>query len=328
MHVPTWVWLVTVLATAAIFVFDFYTHVRTPHEPSFKESATWVSAYISLAVVFGIGMWQVWGGQHGAEFFAGYVTEWSLSVDNLFIFLIIMSKFAVPRPNQQKVLLIGIAIALVLRGIFIAVGATVIAAISWVFYLFGIFLIITAINLARDNHDEEYKEPGVMNLVRRLTPTTDDYRGDRIFTRIDGKNYATPMLMVMVAIGATDLLFALDSIPAIFGLTKEPYIVFTANAFALMGLRQMYFLLSGMLERLIYLSKGLSIILLFIGVKMIAEELAGNSLPFINNGEPITAIPEFPIWFSLGVIVAVLVVTAALSLWKTRKQPSPGQAAS
>lgn len=321
MHVPAWVWLVTVIATIAIFVFDFYSHVRTPHAPKFKESAFWVSFYIALAIVFGIGLWAVWGSGHGAEFFAGYITEWSLSVDNLFIFLIIMTGFAVPAEFQQKVLLIGIAIALVLRGIFIAVGASVIANFSWVFYLFGIFLVWTAISLAREKHeaDEEYKESRALRVLRRFTNATEEYHGDKMLVRIDGKRFITPMLLVIVAIGSTDLIFALDSIPAIFGLTKEPYIVFTANAFALMGLRQMYFLLGGLLERLVYLSKGLAVILAFIGAKMIVEELAHNTLPFINNGQPVPGLPEIPIWFSLSVILGVLVITAALSLMVTSR---------
>lgn len=321
MHVPTWIWLVTIAATIGIFVFDFYAHVKTPHEPTLKESGIWSLVYIGLAIVFGLGMWLVWGSAHGAEFFAGYITEKSLSVDNLFIFLIIMSRFAVPRIYQQKVLLIGIAVALVLRGVFIAVGASVIANFSWIFYVFGVFLIWTAISLAREDHstDAEYKENRAMRLLRRFTNATDDYHGDKMFARIDGKRLITPMFLVIVAIGSTDLLFALDSIPAIFGLTKEPYIVFTANALALMGLRQLYFLLGGLLERLIYLSKGLSVILLFIGVKMIVEELANNSLSFINGGQPIPGIPHIPIWLSLSVILGVLVVTAALSLIVTSR---------
>lgn len=321
MHVPAWVWLVTIAVTIGIFIFDFYSHVRTPHAPKFKESAFWVCFYILLATAFGIGMWFVWGGTHGGEFFAGYITEWSLSVDNLFIFLIIMNGFAVPPQFQQKVLLIGIAIALVLRGIFIAIGAGVIANFSWIFYIFGIFLIWTAIGLARKDHspDAKYKENRVLTYVRRVTNSAKNYHGDKMFTRIGGKRYITPMFLVIIAIGSTDLLFALDSIPAIFGLTKEPYIVFTANAFALMGLRQMYFLLGGLLERLIYLSKGLSLILVFIGSKMILEELAGNSLPFINGGDPVPGIPHIPIWFSLAVILGVLVITAALSLAVTSR---------
>lgn len=321
MHVPTWIWLVTIAATIGIFVFDFYAHVKTPHEPTLKESGIWSLVYIGLAIIFGLGMWLVWGSAHGAEFFAGYITEKSLSVDNLFIFLIIMSRFAVPRIYQQKVLLIGIAVALVLRGVFIAVGASVIANFSWIFYVFGVFLIWTAISLAREDHstDAEYKENRAMRLLRRFTNATDDYHGDKMFARIDGKRLITPMFLVIVAIGSTDLLFALDSIPAIFGLTKEPYIVFTANALALMGLRQLYFLLGGLLERLIYLSKGLSVILLFIGVKMIVEELANNSLSFINGGQPIPGIPHIPIWLSLSVILGVLVVTAALSLIVTSR---------
>ncbi|MGN8246200.1 TerC family protein [Cellulomonas soli] len=330
MSVDLWVWLVTAAAVVGMVVFDFYAHVRTPHAPSFSESARWSVFYIALAVVFGIGLGIVWGWGHGSEYFAGYITEKSLSVDNLFVFLIIMTKFAVPREYQQKVLLVGVVIALVLRTVFILLGAAAIAQFSWVFYLFGAFLIYTAIKLARENHDSDgdvrdEPAPGgfAVRTLKRFVPTTEEYHGDRLSVRIDGKRYLTPMLVVMVAIGSTDVLFALDSIPAIYGLTKEPYIVFTTNAFALLGLRQLYFLLGGLLERLVYLSQGLSVILGFIGVKLLLEALHTNEVPFINGGEHVEWAPEIPIWLSMTVILGTLAVATVASLYATRNDRKP-----
>jgi len=324
MGVPTWVWAVTILGVVAMFVFDFYAHVRTPHEPTFRESALWSSFYIGLALIFGVGLTLVWGTAHGAEYFAGYLTEKSLSVDNLFVFLLIMTKFAVPRIYQQKVLLVGIAIALVLRGFFIWIGAAAIEQFSWIFYFFGAFLIYTAVKLLGEKHDEasEFHENRLLRFVERVVPTTPEYHGDRLTVVLQGRRFITPMLIVMIAIGTTDVLFALDSIPAIYGLTKEPYIVFTANAFALLGLRQLYFLLGGLLRRLVYLSYGLSIILGFIGVKLVLEALHVNELPFINGGEPVPWAPEIPIWFSLTFILGTIAVTTILSLRKTRQDAS------
>jgi tellurite resistance protein TerC len=323
MGVPTWVWFVTVAGVLVLVVFDFYAHVRTPHEPTFRESAIWSAVYIALAIVFGIGLLLVWGPGHGGEYFAGYITEKSLSVDNLFVFLIIMTRFAVPRQYQQKVLLVGVAIALFLRGLFIWAGAAAIAEFSWVFYIFGAFLVYTAVKLAREDHDseapQEYHENRVLQLVRRALPTTNEYHSDRLTVVHAGKRLVTPMLIVMVAIGSTDVLFALDSIPAIFGLTKEPYIVFTTNAFALLGLRQLYFLLGGLLQRLVYLSEGLAFILAFIGVKLILEALHTNELPFINGGEHVSWAPEIPIWLSLTVILGTLVIATVASLVSTRR---------
>jgi len=323
MGVPTWVWAATIVGVLGLIVFDFYGHIRTPHAPTFRESAIWSAVYIALAVLFGAGMTLVWGTGHGGEFFAGYITEWSLSVDNLFVFLIIMTRFAVPRAHQQKVLLVGIAIALFLRGMFIWAGAAVIAEFSWVFYVFGAFLIYTSVKLAREDHDSEepsdYHENALLGLVRRILPTTPDYHEDRLTVVRGGRRLVTPMLIVMVAIGSTDLLFALDSIPAIFGLTKEPYIVFATNAFALLGLRQLYFLLGGLLRRLVYLSEGLSVILAFIGVKLVLEALHTNELPFINGGQPVAWAPEIPIWLSLIVILGTLTVATVASLISTRR---------
>ncbi len=324
MHVPLWIWIVSALFIIGLLFFDFYSHVRKPHEPTFRESAFWSTVYIVMACVFGLGLGIVWGWGHGSEYFAGYVTEKSLSVDNLFVFLIIMTKFAVPRIYQQKVLLVGVAIALFLRTIFIIAGAAAIEQFSWVFYVFGAFLVYTAIKLARESHSdaeevEEYKETALVRVLRSIVPTTETYHGDALTTRIDGRRHLTPMLIVMVAIGSTDVLFALDSIPAIFGLTKEPYIVFMTNAFALLGLRQLYFLLGGLLSRLVYLSQGLSVILGFIGVKLVLEALHTNEVAFINGGEHVDWAPEIPIWLSLTVILGTLVVATVLSLLKTRR---------
>lgn len=331
MSVPTWVWVTTVVAVVGLFVFDFYAHVRTPHEPTFRESGFWSAVYIGLALVFGVGLLLVWGPDHGGEYFAGYITEKSLSVDNLFVFLIIMTRFAVPRAFQQKVLLVGVAIALLLRGLFIWAGAAAIAQFSWVFYIFGAFLVYTAVKLAREDHDseapEEFHENRLLRLVRRVLPSTPEYNGDRLTVVKAGRRLATPMLVVMVAIGSTDVLFALDSIPAIFGLTKEPYIVFTTNAFALLGLRQLYFLLGGLLRRLVYLSEGLAVVLGFIGVKLVLEALHTNEVPFINGGEHVAWAPEIPIWLSLTIILGTLTVATVASLVSTRRSDRAAAAA-
>jgi tellurite resistance protein TerC len=326
MSVDLWVWIVTGVAIVGMVLFDFFAHVRTPHAPSFREAATWSAVYIALAIVFGLGLGMVWGWDHGTEYFAGYVTEKSLSVDNLFVFLIIMTKFAVPREFQQKVLLVGVVIALVLRTVFILAGAAAIERWSWVFYIFGAFLVYTGIKLAKEKHEAdelehagEEKDGLAVRLLKKVVPTTDEYHGDRLTTRVDGKRLITPMLVVMVAIGSTDILFALDSIPAIYGLTQEPYIVFTANAFALLGLRQLYFLIGGLLERLVYLNKGLAFILAFIGVKLVLHAMHENELPFINGGEHIEWAPEIPTWLSLLVILGTLTVATIASLAKTRR---------
>lgn len=331
MNVPLWVWAATIAAIVALLVFDFYAHVKTPHAPSMKESGLWSIFYIGLALAFGVGVWIVWDHDHGVEYFAGFLTEKSLSVDNLFVFLIIMTSFRVPREYQQKVLLIGIVIALVMRGIFIALGSAIIENFSWAFYVFGIFLVYTAWKLLGSDHDEneEYHENAFIRLVRRAVPTTQEYVGDRLTVKIDGRRMITPMAIVMLAIGSTDLLFAFDSIPAIFGLTQEPFIVFTANAFALLGLRQLYFLLGGLLSRLVYLSFGLAFILAFIGVKLVIHAMHKNEVPFINGGDHITVIPEIPTLMSLGVIIITITFTAWLSMLKTRSDvrkaaaPSP-----
>lgn len=323
MQVSTTMWIITCLVILGLFIFDFFAHVRVPHAPSLKESGIWSAVYITIAIIFGGFVWWQWGATFGGEYFAGYVTEKALSVDNLFVFVIIMSKFAVPKEYQQKVLLLGIVMALVLRGVFIAVGAAAISAYSWVFYLFGAFLIFTAIKLLRESGDpvehEQERESRLERFLKKYLRTTDSYDRDRLFTRISGRRMATPMLVVLIVIGFTDILFAFDSIPAIYGLTQEPYLVFTANAFALMGLRQLYFLLGGLLDRLVYLSFGLSFILAFIGVKLVLHALHENTLSFINGGEHV-GVPEISTPLSLGVIIGTLVITTVASLLSSRRQ--------
>jgi tellurite resistance protein TerC len=321
MSVPLWLWIATIGGLLVLLAIDLFVVDRHPHEVSIAEAGRWVTFYVAVAVAFGLGLWFFAGGTPATEFFAGYITEYSLSIDNLFIFLIIMSAFKVPAIHQHRVLLVGIVLALIMRGIFIAVGAAVIEQFSWVFYLFGAFLIYTGFQLAKgEDEDEDFKENAMLRVVRRIFPVTDEFHGEKSFIKIDGKRFVTPMFIVMVAIGTTDLLFALDSIPAIFGLTKEPFLVFAANAFALMGLRQLYFLLGGLLTKLVYLSIGLAVILGFIGVKLILEALHTNSLPFLNGGEPLH-VPTIGIGLSLGVIVGVLVITTVASLIKVKRHP-------
>jgi tellurite resistance protein TerC len=307
------IWAFAVLA--ALLVFDLALVARRPHVPSLRESALWVTFYVALALGFSVLLFAVGGGEKAGEFLAGWATEYSLSVDNLFVFVIIMSRFAVPRDNQQKVLLVGIILSLILRGGCILLGAAAIEAFSWVFYLFGTFLVYTAVQLLRSHGgDEEYHENVLVRRARRVLPISDGYDGARLTTRVRTRRMLTPMIIVLLAIGSTDVLFALDSIPAIFGLTQDPFIVFTATLFALMGLRQLYFLLGGLLTRLVYLSQGLSVILAFIGVKLILEALHSNELNWVNDGDPVKWAPVIPIWLSLTVIVGVLLVTTVLSL--------------
>ena len=320
MHVTPLVWWLTIGITAAVLAFDVFVLARRPHEPSRKEVGVALAVYVGLAIAFGIGVWVVAGHDYGTQFFAGWLTEYSLSVDNLFIFMIIMSRFAVPRELQQSALLVGIVLALVMRGIFIAVGAAAIESISWVFYVFGSFLLYTAVKLARggSTDDDEYHENRLVRFATSRLPATTSWHGAHVLAREGGRRVITPMFLVILALGTTDLLFALDSIPAIYGLTEEPYLVLTANIFALMGLRQLYFLIGGLLKRLVYLSYGLAFLLGFIGVKLILHAMHENSLPFVNGGRPITWAPEIPVWLSLAVIVLTLAVTAVASLLKTR----------
>ncbi|GAA2087358.1 TerC family protein [Kitasatospora saccharophila] len=314
MDVSAGLWAGTIAVLVALIVADFFIGGRKPHEVSIKEAGIWTTVWVVLAGLFGGFVWWYGGSKPAVEFFAGYVTEKSLSVDNLFVFILIMGKFAVPKIYQQWVLMFGVIIALVLRGVFIAGGAALVAKFSWVFYLFGAFLVWTAVKLVKeagqDKTEEEFEEGRLLRLIKKRVPSTDEYHGTKLFVRIDGRRLMTPMTTVMLAIGTTDMLFALDSIPAIFGLTQDAYIVFTANAFALMGLRQLYFLIGGLLTRLVYLSYGLSVILGFIGVKLILHALHESGVH----------VPEISIAFSLAFIVVVLAVTTVASLLASRKQ--------
>ncbi|MFE1835640.1 TerC family protein [Streptomyces sviceus] len=313
MNVSLSVWLLTAVALCALVAVDFFIG-RKPHSVSVKEAGVWTVVWVVLACLFGLGVLVFGGSGPTGEFFAGYITEKSLSVDNLFVFVLIMGKFAVPSQYQQRVLMVGVLMALVLRAGFIAAGAAIISAFSWVFYLFGAFLIWTAWKLIqdarKDEHEEEYQENKLLKMVERRFGVTDRYHGTKLWVQQNGKRVMTPMLVVMLAIGSTDVLFALDSIPAIYGLTQDPYIVFTANAFALMGLRQLYFLIGGLLKKLVHLSYGLSIILGFIGVKLVLHALHESGVH----------VPEISIPFSLGFIVLVLTVTTLTSLRASRKQ--------
>ncbi|MFV2197265.1 TerC family protein [Nocardiopsis sp. LOL_012] len=319
MNVPLWVWAATIGAMVAILVIDLaivdhpWSKKSGPKEFGVRQAAWWAVFYIGIAIVFGFGVMYFGGTTAGAEYFAGFVTEKSLSVDNLFVFYLLMGAFAVPRQYQHEVLLVGIVIALVMRGFFIVLGAQVINAWSEVFYLFGAFLIYTGYKIVRDHvkgedENQDFSENPAVRLVKRFWPVTDDYHGAHMTVRIDGKRHVTPMLLVIIAIGVVDLVFAVDSIPAIFGLTQDAYIVFTANAFALLGLRQLYFLLAGLMDKLAYISWGLSAIMLFIGVKMILHALHENGVHA----------PEIGIGASLTVIVGVMAVTIVASLVKAR----------
>ncbi|MEV0084225.1 TerC family protein [Saccharopolyspora sp. NPDC050642] len=318
MDVPWWIWAATLGGLALLLLLDLVIVDRKPHEVTTAEAAKWVVFYVGCAILFGIGVW-VFGDSHFAiEYFTGYITEYSLSVDNLFIFMVIMSSFAVPSIHQHRVLLIGILLALVMRGIFIAVGAALIAQFVWVFFIFGAFLIWTAVSMVRKkDEDEEYQENAVVRWVRKVFPVTDDYHGAKSTVKIDGKRFLTPMFVVIVAIGSADLLFAVDSIPAIFGITQDPFLVFAANAFALMGLRQLYFLLGGLVDKLIYLSVGLAVILGFIGIKLILH--AFHEYHLVPEWLEITN------WMSLGFIIVVLGITTWASLAKSKKDTESQQ---
>jgi tellurite resistance protein TerC len=327
MVVELWVWLVTVGVLSAIILGDLIYQIRHPHEPTFKESAIQSTIYISAALLFTFVIAWAWPGDYSGEYLAGFITEKALSVDNLFVFLIIFTQFKVPRHLQSEALLVGIVIALIMRGIFIGLGAAFIENFSWAFYLFGAFLIFTAVKLIIDTIEElrphqvgEEEEMAFMRWVRSWLPSTSEYHGTKLSIIQNGKRLFTPLMLVMIAIGFTDLLFALDSIPAVYGLTNEPYIVFAANAFALLGLRQLFFLLSGLMERLRYLGFGLSFILGWIGAKLVIHALHKNELPFINGGEHVEILPEISTELSLAVIVLTLVITTVWSLWATRKE--------
>ena len=314
MTVSPLIWGITILVILGLLAFDYFFHIRKAHIPTLREAAIWSSIYVGLALVFGVVVFIFGGSAMGGEYFAGYITEKALSVDNLFVFLVIIASFKVPREDQQKVLLFGIVFALIARTGFIFAGAALINTWSWMFYIFGIILLITAGNLLKEEDgDGDGADNFIIKLAKRLFKTSEHYDGDKLFTVVSGKKLLTPMLLVMVAIGGTDLLFALDSIPAIFGLTQNVYVVFTATAFSLMGLRQLYFLLDGLLDRLIYLAYGLAAILAFIGVKLVLHALHENNLPFINGGEHVPVF-EISTSLSLTVIIGVLALTIIASL--------------
>jgi tellurite resistance protein TerC len=313
MDVTLLTWALVVGAIIALIVVDLLTVSRKPHDVMFKEAAIWSIFYIGVAIAFGVWVWQTAGSQFGTEYFAAYLVEKSLSVDNLFVFIIILAQFAVPSIYHQRVLMFGVILALVLRAIFIAVGAAALAAFSFTFVIFGAILIWTGVGLFKHwDEDPSPEDNKLVKIIRKRIAMTDEYDGSKIFTRQNGKRIATPMFLVMIAIASTDLLFALDSIPATFGVTQEPFLVFAANAFALLGLRALYFLLKGLLDKLIYLSLGLSIILMFIGVKLI--------MTYVH--EIWYEVPKIPTVVSLMVIALILIVSTVASLMKVKKDPS------
>jgi tellurite resistance protein TerC len=313
MDVTLLTWTLVVGAILALIVVDLLTVSRKPHDVMFKEAAIWSIFYISVAIAFGIWVWLTAGSQFGTEYFAAYLVEKSLSVDNLFVFIIILAQFKVPSIYHQQVLMFGVILALILRAIFIAVGAAALAAFSFTFVIFGAILIWTGVGLFKHwDEDPSPEDNFLVRSIRKRIAMTDEYDGSKIFTRINGKRIATPMFLVIIAIGSTDLLFALDSIPATFGVTQEPFLVFAANAFALLGLRALYFLLKGLLDKLVYLSLGLSVILMFIGVKLIMTYLH----------ETWAEVPKIPTLVSLGVIAAILIVSTIASLIKVKKDPT------
>ncbi|MGB6207485.1 TerC/Alx family metal homeostasis membrane protein [Mycobacterium sp.] len=317
MFVSVLEWVVILSATTAVLLFDVGVMARRSGEPTMRRCAIALAGYVGLAVAFGIWTWHVHGQQFAVEFFTGWLTEYSLSIDNLFIFVMIMTSFDVPKVYQRQALFVGIVIALIFRGIFIALGAAAIQRFSWVFYLFGALLLYAAIRLARGGDHDANVENAAVRFARSHLNATDNWHGLKLYVKEGSQWSMTPMFLVVLALGITDLIFALDSIPAIFGITREAYLVFAANVFALMGLRQLYFMLANLLQRLVYLSKGLGIILLFIAIKLVLQALGENDLPFINGGEHIN-VPEVPTLLMLAVILVTLVVTAAASLYATR----------
>jgi tellurite resistance protein TerC len=318
MHPPI-AWELTIALIVGLLLFDYFFHVRTAHVPKLGEAGTWSAIYVSVAVLFGAAVWILGGSEMGIQYFAGYLTEKALSVDNVFVFLVIMNSFKVPREDQQKALLIGIVIALLARAGFIFVGAALIEHFAWVFYIFGVVLLMTAGHMLvpEDQRHDDDSEGIVLRMTRAMMPVSCSYDGDKLFTIRDGKRVITPMVLVILALGLADILFALDSIPAIFGLTTDVFIVFTATAFSLLGLRQLFFLIEGLLERLLYLSYGLAAILAFIGIKLVLHALHENNVPFINDGEPVKVV-EISTVESLLVIVGILVLTVLLSLFSPR----------
>ena len=319
MVVHPWAWGILALVAIGLVALDFLGHARNPHPPTAAEAARWTLFYVGLAAIFGVGIWLTNGWVYAQEFYAGWAMEWSLSVDNLFVFILILKAFRVPRENQQKALLFGIVIALLLRLVFILLGAALVARFSWVFFIFGVWLLWTAFSQIKETatgggDDEEYEENAFIRVVRRVLPITDGFIGDRMLYRHGGRTYLTPLFVVVLALGSADLMFAFDSIPAIFGITSQAFLVFACNVFALMGLRQLFFLVDALLGKLVYLGYGLGVILSFIGIKLILEALHANELPFINGGRGVEWAPEISVSVSLGVIVVTLMITVIASL--------------
>jgi tellurite resistance protein TerC len=319
---PLWFEIGSMVVLVAILIGDLALALRRPHVPSPRESSLWVAFYVALALVFALLMLTLGDAEHAGQFLAGWLTEYSLSIDNLFVFVVIMARFAVPPRYQQEALMVGIIVALIFRGIFILIGAQLIESFSWIFYIFGAFLLYTALNQAFGKEEEASGEDNrLVRFLRKHLRVTTVFDGAKLRTVVDGRRMFTPMLMVFIALGSTDLLFALDSIPAIFGITTSPFIVFSANVFALMGLRQLYFLLGHLLEKLEYLKYGIAVILGFIAVKLVFHAMHENEVPFINDGQPIEWAPEISTWTSLGVIVATMIVATVASLIKMRLTP-------
>jgi len=317
---PLWFEIGSLVVLTLVLVGDLLIVYKRPHVPSMREASLWVVFYVVLALLFALAMLLLADAEHAGQFLAGWLTEYSLSIDNLFVFVIIMARFSVPRKYQQEVLMVGIIIALLLRLIFILLGASLIENFSWIFYIFGAFLLYTAVHQAvAKEPDADEADNAFVKMIRRRLRISPTFDGSKIRTTVKGHRVFTPMLVVFIAIGTTDLVFALDSIPAIFGITTSPFIVFTANVFALMGLRQLYFLLGGLLERLVYLKYGIAFILFFIGVKLVSHALHTNEVPFINGGRGVGWAPEIDTWTSLGVIVVSMAFATVASLIKANR---------
>lgn len=324
LSIPLWFEVGSLIVLSLVLILDLLRVMWKPHVPSTKESALWVSFYVTLALVFAGAMFVFSGEKYGSEFLAGWVTEYSLSVDNLFVFVLIMASFAVPKRLQQEVLMVGILLAIVFRGIFILLGAALIASFSWIFYVFGAFLLVVAVQQLLSGRDDDVeRENAIIRFLRSKVDMSNTYHGIKLRVVEDGKKKWTPVLIVFIAIGSADVVFAVDSIPAIYGITESPFIVFTANVFALMGLRQLYFLLGDLIDKLRYLHVGIAFILGFIGVKLVFHALHKNELPFINGGEHVDWVPVIGTWTSLAVIITAMAIAVLASLWDLRRQ-QPG----
>ena len=321
MSLPLWFQITSLVVLSLVLIADLLLIIWRPHVPSSKESGLWVAFYVALALGFAGVMFGISGEQAGSEFLAGWVTEYSLSIDNLFVFVLIMASFAVPRKYQQEILMIGILLAILFRGVFILLGAALIASFSWIFYVFGAFLLVIGIQqFFSGREDDVERENKLLGFLQRRLEMTDDFHGLKFRITVEGRKLWTPLVIVLVAIGTADVVFAVDSIPAIYGITESPFIVFTANVFALMGLRQLYFLLGHLIDKLVYLHWGIAFILSFIGVKLVLHALHENELPFINGGEHVEWAPDIGTWESLAVIVLAMVVSVTASLWKIRQE--------